>query len=520
MSATGGRGGSNLAGAGGKKGSGGAGAIGGASGFGGTAGKAAGGGAGSSPAAEWADWQMPNCPVDVAAGAPNPPNYTDNGDGTVSDLVTGLHWQQTVPNMSYSLPQAQAYCASLNLGNLTGWRVPTIIELYSIVDPTKVVPALDPIFGKVPDTLGIGNGETLSTSPFRDPSSVRDVIFDDSRENYDPAAASGPDYLVRCVWKPAKPPLLAHYAISKDTVYDNGTHLTWERNASGTIYDFPGATAHCASLSLGGMAGWRVPTEKELLTLVDPTRSDGASIDPVAFPSTLTFELYWTATPPHNSTAGTVGWAMNFDQGFMFLNGDPHFVRCVATGGAPAADGGVGGTGGDAGSAAGTGGANGGGGHVGSNGGAPGPGPLDWAQWPMPNGAVDVAAGAPNLDAYTDNGDGTVTDNVTGLMWQQTVPLLELTWADALSYCTTLAVGGHSDWRLPTEIELISLLDYSTSPTINAVFTRSPTTTFWSSTLLVNSDSSYAWWVDLMIGQVSNADVMGFPPTNAARCVR
>ena len=40
----------------------------------------------------------------------------------------------------------------------------------------------------------------------------------------------------------------------------------------------------------------------------------------------------------------------------------------------------------------------------------------------MPNDRVDVTAGAPNLESYTDNKDGTVTDNLTGLMWQQTVP--------------------------------------------------------------------------------------------------
>ena len=39
----------------------------------------------------------------------------------------------------------------------------------------------------------------------------------------------------------------------------------------------------------------------------------------------------------------------------------------------------------------------------------------------MPNGPTDVAAGAPNPEGYTLNGDGTVTDKITGLMWQQTV---------------------------------------------------------------------------------------------------
>jgi hypothetical protein len=87
-----------------------------------------------------------------------------------------------------------------------------------------------------------------------------------------------------------------------------------------------------------------------------------------------------------------------------------------------------------------------------------------WADWPMPNGPADVVAGAPNPDSYTDNRDGTVTDNVTGLMWQQTVPSIHdfpfgCPWADAVAYCQTLTLASYSDWRLPSRIELVSLVD-------------------------------------------------------------
>lgn len=57
-----------------------------------------------------------------------------------------------------------------------------------------------------------------------------------------------------------------------------------------------------------------------------------------------------------------------------------------------------------------------------------------------------------------DNGDGTVTDTKTGLIWQQaesgTMP-----WKEALTYCETLGLAGHSDWRMPTIVELQSLFD-------------------------------------------------------------
>ncbi|MES1206307.1 MAG: DUF1566 domain-containing protein [Pseudomonadota bacterium] len=124
----------------------------------------------------------------------------------------------------------------------------------------------------------------------------------------------------------------------------------------------------------------------------------------------------------------------------------------------------------------------------------------------MPNGSDDVAAGAPNPDMYSDGMDGTVSDPMTHLMWQQQVPTTggasedgNLTWTAANTYCATLAAFGHDDWRLPTEIELVSLLDYSNlgqgHPSIDgAVFPDTPLAAFWSSTPLAGAATN-AWTV-------------------------
>ena len=96
----------------------------------------------------------------------------------------------------------------------------------------------------------------------------------------------------------------------------------------------------------------------------------------------------------------------------------------------------------------------------------------NWAEWPMPNGAVDSPP-APNLESYTDNGDGTVTDNVTELMWQQSFSSSTFTWGSAgtsgtaQSYCATLATGGHDDWRLPSVTELASIVDLTISVSVD-----------------------------------------------------
>lgn len=60
---------------------------------------------------------------------------------------------------------------------------------------------------------------------------------------------------------------------------------------------------------------------------------------------------------------------------------------------------------------------------------------------------------------FTENGDGTVTDNNTGLMWQKT-PGAKITWEEASTNVSSLSLAGYTDWRLPTIKELYSLIDF------------------------------------------------------------
>ena len=84
---------------------------------------------------------MPN---PVSAALPNPSAYADLGDGTVQDKVTGLLWQKAIDATTQKLvwQDAKSYCAALPLAGHT-WRLPTRIELLSIVDFTRVGPAID-----------------------------------------------------------------------------------------------------------------------------------------------------------------------------------------------------------------------------------------------------------------------------------------------------------------------------------------------------------------------------------------
>jgi len=92
---------------------------------------------------------------------------------------------------------------------------------------------------------------------------------------------------------------------------------------------------------------------------------------------------------------------------------------------------------------------------------------------------------------FLDNGDGTVVDMATGLMWvkdPQTAGLgMTMYWYDAINACENLIYAGHDDWRMPNINELMSMVDHSRyDPAWDTMFFVYPPDTwtpFWSSTV-------------------------------------
>lgn len=76
----------------------------------------------------------------VAADAP-PGHYTVDSE-TVTDTQTGLVWQRTVSG-PYAHAEAVSYCEALSFAGSTDWRLPTVLELSSLHDPTRTAPAID-----------------------------------------------------------------------------------------------------------------------------------------------------------------------------------------------------------------------------------------------------------------------------------------------------------------------------------------------------------------------------------------
>ena len=70
---------------------------------------------------------------------------------------------------------------------------------------------------------------------------------------------------------------------------------------------------------------------------------------------------------------------------------------------------------------------------------------------------------------YVDNGNDTVTDKSTGLMWEKNDSGKTMNWVDALEYADKAKTAGYTDWRLPNSKELQSLVDYKKKdfPAIN-----------------------------------------------------
>jgi hypothetical protein len=127
----------------------------------------------------------------------------------------------------------------------------------------------------------------------------------------------------------------------------------------------------------------------------------------------------------------------------------------------------------------------------------------------------DNLATAANLQK---NGNGTVTDNSTGLVWQQGENGM-MSWESAAEYCQEkVNLGGKNDWRLPNYEELRSIVDYTKmNPAVDiSYFPKAKSWYYWSTSTFTNNENK-AWIVDFTNGTVNR-----FKKGNTfnVRCVR
>jgi hypothetical protein len=233
------------------------------------------------------------------------------------------------------------------------------------------------------------------------------------------------------------------------TVTDLVTGLVWEQSDGGTKRTWENAVGHCQNLDLAGHSDWRLPTWRELTTIIDITKQIQPLIN-AAFLCTEVAGTYWANTTyvGQDNAAWVVffggGGSYNYDKtGWQF------YSRCVR------------------------------------------------------GNALD-------LSQYVDNGDGTVTDTTTSLMWEKNGNPNSLLWKEALAWCENLSIGTKTAWRLPSKRELERLLDTDrTSPRINPLFSCAAEQYTTGTTLV--ADDNNAWYVDFNNGAIGGGASKTFP---------
>ena len=101
--------------------------------------------------------------------------------------------------------------------------------------------------------------------------------------------------------------------------------------------------------------------------------------------------------------------------------------------------------------------------------------------------------------SYQDNGNQTVTDQNSGLVWMQSDDGTARLWQEAVDYCRDLVFAGQGDWRLPSRFELDSIVDYGRSyPAIAPVFSGQASF-YWSADVYAG-DPVYAWGIYFIDG--------------------
>jgi hypothetical protein len=289
---------------------------------------------------DFAAWPISNSAPDVANGAPNLTALVDNLDGTVTDKVSGLMWEQRFHQSVYDF--GDTFCPTVTTGGYTDWRQPSTIEFISIADYSRDLPNIDPTFFPLVNDAGFFWTGTRVDGYGLEPDIIDYGMFPAIEIAGGFGVDGQPGVNVRCVRSAPTTTQVSgpRYVLGNDldnfgspdvaTVYDTRTKLTWQQNASGP-FPLPTTPTNpigaCAGLTNDtGVVGWRLPTLKELFTLLDFTEDHGefAMLDNQFFPN-APVGAYLSAT----SSPLTPVQCAYFTGNFYLTCAGSVFERCV-----------------------------------------------------------------------------------------------------------------------------------------------------------------------------------------------
>ena len=243
--------------------------------------------------------------------------YRDNDTQIVTDNITGLIWQDN-ESVEKDWNEADSYCSNLTLGDYSDWRLPTRVELNSIVDYGRDDIAINSKFQNISASNYWSNTPLASNSDY-----IWNINFQDGYQYYN---TRGYSLMVRCV-RGTSNIKESSFSSSSGVVSDIITKLDWQDkyiNDTIKVSTWQDAINYCEDLTLNSHTDWRLPNINELTSIMSEKLSNPAI--------STTFNMknsseYWSSST-HSKTDG---WYLNFLDGYQYMatKMSSLSVRCV-----------------------------------------------------------------------------------------------------------------------------------------------------------------------------------------------
>lgn len=248
--------------------------------------------------------------------------YEDNKDGTVTDLNIGLMWQKTPDNKRYNFYDAYTYVDELEIGGYTDWRLPTIKELYSLInsngelfpkDLEKSQPYLNTDYFdfEYDERMAFAGQYWSSTKYVKGP--LQNIKMEGAfgfnfADGHIKAYETGlyfngkegvrnPGCFVRAVRGKENIYGVNDFIDNNNgTVTDKATGLMWQKVDNGNTYNWKESLQYAKNSQLANYKDWRVPNTKELQSIVDYDKKTFPAINENYFKCTNNDSWFWTST--------------------------------------------------------------------------------------------------------------------------------------------------------------------------------------------------------------------------------